>query len=195
MPNFGLSRPIIAKLNVQTGKYSDAFKCGKAINTSITPNYNKASLYADNAQQEEVSEFKNAAVELGVDTLPVKAATIMFGHKIDKDGVEINNTNDSGEYVGYGFITAEKVSGVTRYRACLLTKVKFEEGAESYQTKGDSITFQTPTLSGTAMGNNENEWRYKSPYLDTEQECDEWILKKMGIEEAAEGTGVESENE
>ena len=57
MANFGLSRPIIAKLNTETGKYSDAVKCGKAINTTVTPNYNTASLYADDAQQEQVEEF------------------------------------------------------------------------------------------------------------------------------------------
>ena len=179
MANFGLSFPTIAKLNVETGKYSNAFKCGSAINTSVTPNYNEAALFADNVQKDTVSEFKNATVELGVDTVPVEAAELLFGHKIAEDGTETSNADDSGAYVGYGFITSEMISGKTKYRACLLTKVKFKENAESHQTKGDSIQFSTPTLSGTATVNNKKDWRIKSPYLESEAACDEWILQQL----------------
>ena len=186
MANFGLSRPIIAKLNVEEDTYTNAFKCGSAINTSITPNYVSASLYADNMQKEQVDEFSNAKVELGVDMVPVKAARLLFGHKITENGEETDNTEDSGAYVGYGFITSELKNSVKRYRACFLPKVKFTEGAESYQTKGDSIQFATPTLSGTATCNNKKEWRFKSPYFDTEEECDEWILEKMGLSEISD---------
>lgn len=188
MANFGLSHPIMAKLNVTTSAYSDVFKCGKAINTSVTPNYNTAALFADNAQDEDVRELKNATVELGVNTIPIKAGEILFGHKItkDEDEDEVSNIDDSGSYVGYGFITAEMISGVKKYRGCFLPKVKFSEGAESYKTKGDSIEFSTPTISGTAIGNNAKDWRRKSKYFDSEEECDAWILKKMGLSDQLE---------
>lgn len=191
MANFGLSRPTIAKLNVETGKYSDAFKCGHAINTSITPNYNSASLYGDNTQQEQVDEFSNAKVELGIDTLPIKAAELLFGHKITEDGNEIDSTEDFGSYVGYGFITVERQKGKNKYRACLLTKVTFTEGAESYQTKGNNIQFGTPALSGVATGNDDGTWRIKSPYLKSEKECDEWILKMLGLDQEQPGGGTD----
>ncbi len=183
MANFGLSRPIIARFDAEKGTYSDVMKCGRAVNTSVTPNYNEAHLNADNMQVDEIVEFKNATVELGVDTIPVKAGEIMLGHKIGEDGAETSNTEDSGEYVGYGFITAERVNENTQYRACFLPKVKFREGAESYQTKGDSIQFSTPTLSGVALGNDKKDWRVKSPYLRTEKECDDWIMSQMGLGE------------
>lgn len=183
MANFGLSHPIMAKLNVATGAYSDVFKCGKAINTSVTPNYNTAALFADNVQDEDIRELKNATVELGVNTLPIKAGEVLFGHKItkDEDEDEVSNIDDSGYYVGYGFITAEMISGEKKYRGCFLPKVKFSEGTESYKTKGDSIEFSTPSISGTAIGNNAKDWRRKSKYFDTEEECDAWILKKMDL--------------
>ena len=186
MPNFGLSHPIIAKHNVEAGTYADALKCGKAINTSVTPNYNEVATYADNSEDVNVKEFKNASVELGVNTVPVKAAEMIFGHKIKEDGTETSNTNDSGSYVGYGFIVATVNSGIKKFRACFLPKVKFKEGAESYQTQGDSIVFQTPTLSGEASGNSEGVWRIKSPNFDTEKECDEWILEQMGLKDQIE---------
>lgn len=192
MANFGLSRPTIAKYNPETGTYSDPFKCGHAINTSVTPNYQSGSLYGDNIQLEQVDELSNAKVELGIDTQPIKAAEILFGHKITEDGDEINSTEDAGSYVGYGFITVERQNGKNKYRACLLTKVIFTEGAESYQTKGNSIQFGTPSLSGTATGNNEGIWRIKSPYLKSEKECDEWILKTMGLDQEQPGGETET---
>ncbi|MCM1057892.1 MAG: hypothetical protein NC517_09830 [Firmicutes bacterium] len=183
MANFGLSRPIIAKYNVAAGTYSDAIKCGGAMNTSVTPNYASATLYSDNILKEQVEEFSNAKVELGVDRVPVKAAKLLFGHKITEAGEETHKTEDSGGYVGYGFITVELKNSERIYRACFLPKVKFTEGAESYQTHGDAIQFGTPTLSGTATCNKKMEWRIKSPYFNSEEECDKWILEKMGLSE------------
>lgn len=181
MPNFGLSKPTIGKLNPETGKYSDVIKCGEAVNTTVTPNYNSASFYSDNQKTEDVSEFKDATVALGVNALPIRAAEILFGHTIAEDGTETDKTDDSGSYVGYGFVTSEMKSGVKKYRACFLFKCKFTEGEESYQTRGDNITFTNPTLNGSAMGNKDGEWRKKSPYFETEAQADEWIAAQMGV--------------
>lgn len=186
MANFGLSKPWIAKYNPETDQYTNGFKCGKAINTSVTPNYNETPLYADNQQTENVTEFKNANVSLGVDRMPVQAAEIVFGHSVSSEGVETSKTGDSANYVGYGFITAEMLDGIKRYRACVLRKVKFKEGEESYETKGDSIVFKTPTLSGTAMGTSKTDWRKKSPYFDTEDEADNWLQVQLDVKEHCE---------
>lgn len=186
MANFGLSKPWIAKYNPETNKYSNAFKCGKAVNTSVTPNYNETPFYADNEQSENVVEFKNANVALGVDRMPVQASGVMFGHDISETGEEVSRSGDSAGYVGYGFITAEMVDSVKKFRACLLTKVQFKEGEEAFETKGDSIVFKNPSLSGTAMTNSEGEWRIKSPYYASEEEADQWIQTKLGVMEQCE---------
>lgn len=186
MPYFGLSKPWIAKYNPETDRYSDGFKCGKAMSTSVTPNYNETPLFADNQQTENVTEFKNANVSLGVDRMPVQAANVMFGHSIGSEGEVVSKTGDAANYVGYGFIVAEMLDGVRRYQACLIRKVKFKEGEESYETKGDSIVFKTPTLSGTAMGTSKTDWRKKSPYFDTEDEADKWLQVQLGVKERCE---------
>lgn len=183
MANFGLSIPWIAKYNSDSNTYSGGFKCGQAISTSVTPNYNEAPLYADNKQVENVTEFKNANVTLGVDRMPVIASSVMFGHKVDENGEEISKTDDAAGYVGYGFITAELSDGVKKYRACVLWKVQFKEGEESYETKGDSIVFKTPVLSGVAMGTSKENWRKKSPYFETEEEADKWIQLQLNVME------------
>lgn len=186
MANFGLSRPWIASYDEETDTYSNAFRCGRLVNTSVTPNYVSAGFYADNNQVEDVQEFQNAAISLGIDTVPVQGVKVLFGHEVGEDGVETDNTADAGVFVGYGFVTAQTENGKKKYRACLLRKAKFTEGEESYQTKGDSVQFTNPTLSGTAYGvsntkETNGEWRIKSPLFDTETEADEWIQNKLGV--------------
>ncbi|MCQ2087996.1 MAG: major tail protein [Bacilli bacterium] len=181
MANFGLSYPWMAKLDPATGTYSQAFKCGKAINTSVTPSYNETSLFADDQEQESVKEFKNAAVVLGADRLPKEAAVIVFGHTVEEDGTETDNVDDAPNYVGYGFVSSEMVDGVKKYRACVLHKVKFTEGEESFTTKGDSITFGTPTINGTATADSDGNWRTKSGYYTSKEDADEWIQTFLGV--------------
>lgn len=193
MANFGLSLPTIAKLNTNTGKYSERFKCGHAINTSIVPNYATGTLWGDNRKVEDVKEFKDATITLGVDSMPVKASEVVFGHKVAEDGSISDRATDEGHYVGYGFIGREMKAGKKQYRACIILKAKFQEGEESYSTKGDNITFGTPTLTGSAeqigVGTDREEWRIKSPFFETEEEADAWIDKFFDDNSENPGTG------
>lgn len=177
--NFGLSKPIIAKYNYDesdgTVSYSDLFQCGEAVNTTVTPNYANAKLYGDNKVVEEVNEFTNATLSLGVTKMPLKAANILFGHTIEDDTelTETSNVNDTANFVGYGFVT--KNSDGT-YDACVLLKCKFAEGEDSYSTKGESITFKQPTLSGSALASDaDNNWRKKKFGFTTEALAETWI--------------------
>ncbi len=189
MANFGLSKPWIAKLNVNTNTYSNALKCGRLMTTTVTPNVAEGTLRSDNMETEKVVEFINAAVTVGVDTMPAAAVPLIFGHSVDDDGTETDNSDDSASYVGYGFVTAEMLDGVKGYRACVLHKVKFKEGEEGYTTKGESISFSTPSLSGTATTLSDGRWRTKSPQFDTETEADAWIQEMFGVgEDTSDGT-------
>lgn len=184
MANFGLSMPWIAKFNAETEKYSDGFQCGEAVNTTVTPNYNTAELYGNDQQVENASEFKNASVKLGVTRMPVQAPQVIFGHTVTAEGEETSKGEDSSPYVGYGFVTTEMENGVKKYRACLLYKVQFTEGEESYETKGGSIVFKTPNLNGVAMCRKDGEWRKKSPYFSTLEAANEWIKTQLEILES-----------
>lgn len=189
MAYYGLSNPYMARLDAKTEKYSNGFRCGKAISTAITPNYSNQSLYADNSEAERVDEFVNASVTVGTDRLPSVAAPIMFGHKVT-NGEEVSSSEDAGAYVGYGFYVSKMEDGVKSYTAVVLHKVKFTEGEESYQTKGDQITFQTPNLSGSATSLSSGIWRTKSTDFATVLNADVWIRNKLDI--AVTYTEVES---
>lgn len=182
--NFGFSKPWIAeyKYDESTGKvtYENGFLVGEGVNTTVTPGYANAKLYGDNKAVEEINEFTSAAVSLGVTRMPLKAANVLFGHKID-DSVaytETSNVDDVAKYVGYGF-TAKNSDGT--FDACVLYKVKFAEGEDTYQTKGDSITFKQPTLSGSAFASDEtNDWRTKKYGFTSEEEALTWVKDILG---------------
>lgn len=181
MANYGLSRPWIAKLDPATGKYSDGFKCGEAVNTSVSPAFNEAALRGDNKEVRRKKKFKEAAVTLGVTYLPLAAKSVMFGHTVsEEDGTESSNSADEANYVGYGFISEETQGDDDVFVACILRKVLFTEGEDSFTTEGDSITFSTPTVSGTAAPLEDGTWRTKKTFA-TEEEADAWIQEQLGV--------------
>lgn len=177
---FGLSRPVIAR---RTGKktYADGFVCGEAMTTSVNPQYAESTVYGDNRAVSNKKKFKNAAVAMGTTRLPLPACSTMFGHKVDAEtGAVTYNAGDEANYVGYGFISKEDVDGVTKYIGCVLYKVMFSEGENSYETEGENINFKTPSVSGMAMPEDDGDWKDVMPF-DTEDEAYEWIKGVLGL--------------
>lgn len=195
MAYYGLSHPMIAQLDPENGTYKNGFQCGKAVETTVTPNYNEASLYGDNELAEYAKEFKDADVTVGVTTLPLQSLEIMFGHKVNSltNDVEFGS-GDTANNVGYGFYASESTNGKTTYVACFLPKVKFTEAEESYTTKGDSIEFKSPSISGKAAPDTNGNWKYKKIF-ETEEEAVEWLKNKAGMATETEGSNKQTENE
>lgn len=169
MAFYGLRKPFIAAYNKETGTYSGGFQCGKAIKVSVTPNYVEGSLYADDEQDEYEKAFVNANVSLETNTLPIKAGQTMYGHEIDETkGEVIYKATDEPNYVGTGFVVSQTVSGVKSFVATIITCTKFTEGAEEYQTKGESITYVTPTQEGLAIPDKNGKWRIKETFSNAD---------------------------
>lgn len=188
--NIGLSMPIIARYNynAETGviSYSDAFRCGEAMNTTITPNYVTGALYGDNKKVDEATEFVDATLAIGSTIMPPAAPGILFGHDVNSTtGVETSGANDVSNYVGYG-VTVKNSDGT--YDAVVLVKAKFTEGAENFQTKGSSLNYVTPALSGSAVTRDTDDvWRIKNFGFASESDAVDWICSVLGIENTFTG--------
>ena len=167
MAYFGLRYPIIAKYNRTTGVYSDGFVCGKAVSIEVSPNYSEGSLYGDDEQAEYEKSFTNANVTLGTTTLPIEAADTVFGHTVDSGTNKVTKkTTDESNYVGVGVVIDEVVDGIKKYYAYIINCAQFSESAESFTTKGDSITFSNPSITGLAIGDKNSAWQEKQPFDD-----------------------------
>ena len=96
-----------------------------------------------------------------MDDLGGTVASDLTGSTIDSNGVVISAAEDGGDPVAIGF-RAKKSNG--KYRYFWLYRVKFGIPATALATKGDSITFNTPTIEGTIMRRNKVDTKGKHPW-------------------------------
>lgn len=162
MANYKARMPMIAKRS-DAGVYSGGLAVGKLIQVGITPAVADVKLYGDDVVAESVVSFTNAAVTLSITTVPVDAAVAMFN--VTKNGnagtEDIKWADNNPEYVGFGFITTEMVDNADKVKVTWLPKVKFALPTETYDTKGESVTFGTPALTATAYKDDvTNEWKH-----------------------------------
>ena len=141
--------------------YGTPEKLAKAISADLSVELVEAILYADDGIAEIVKEFGNGTLSLGIDDIGSAVASTLTGATIDSNGVVISASEDGGEPVAIGF-RAKKSNG--KYKYFWLYKVKFGIPATNLVTKGESITFSTPTIEGTIMRRNKVDGRNKHPW-------------------------------
>ena len=88
-------------------------------------------------------------------------AADLTGAQVDKNNVLISGGQDAGSPVAIGF-RAKKSNG--KYKYYWLYRVKFGIPAASLATKGDSITFSTPSIEGTVLCRNKPDANGKHPW-------------------------------
>lgn len=181
MAYIGLAKLTVAKLG-NTGTYTEGFTCGHAMSMNITPQYAEGSLFGDNMKVEYDKEFKYADVTIETTSLPIEAHEIMFGHTVTKESGEsvTFKAADEAGYVGFGVYVTEKVDGKKKYVACWMPKCKFSEGEDAFKTKGDSVEYQTPSISGQALALDDGTWK-ETKVCETEEAAITWINEKAGI--------------
>jgi phi13 family phage major tail protein len=164
MATIGLDRLYYAKITEnENGEetYDTPVPLAKAITADLSVELAEATLYADDGAAEVVKEFQSGTLTLGVADIGVDAAEVLTGATLDDNKVLISASEDGGAPVAIGF-RAKKANG--KYRYFWLYRVKFGIPATNLQTKGDSITFSTPTIEGTVMRRNKPDGQGKHPW-------------------------------
>lgn len=164
MATIGLDRLYYAKITEgENGEetYATPTPMAKAISAELSVELAEAILYADDGAAEIVKEFKNGTLALGIDDIGSTVASDLTGATIDDNHVLISTSEDGGTPVAVGF-RAKKANG--KYKYYWLYKVKFGIPATNLATKGDSITFSTPTIEGTIMRRNKLDAKGKHPW-------------------------------
>ena len=141
--------------------YGTPKQLAKAISADLTVELNEATLYADDGQAEAVKEFKSGTLSLGVDDIGAETAAALVGATLDANGVLISGSEDTAKYVAIGF-RAKKANG--KYKYYWLYRVLFGVPATNLATKGDSISFNTPTIEGTIFRRNKIDGKNNHPW-------------------------------
>lgn len=141
--------------------YGTPAQLAKAISADLSVELAEATLYADDGASEIIKEFKNGTLSLGVDDIGTATAAALTGVSVDNNNVVISASEDGGSPVAIGF-RARKSNG--KYKYYWLYRVKFGVPATNLATKGDSITFSTPTIEGTVLRRNKPDISGKHPW-------------------------------
>jgi len=151
--------------------YGTPVMLAKAISAELSIELAEGTLWADDGAADTIKEFKSGTLTLGVDDIGKTVAAKLTGATIDENGVLISASGDGGEPVAIGF-RAKKANG--KYRYFWIYRVKFSIPSTNLATKGDSITFSTPSIEGTVFrrnkpdGNGRNPWKAEVNEDDTD---------------------------
>jgi phi13 family phage major tail protein len=176
MATIGLDKlyyaPITESPTTGDETYGTPVMLAKAISAELSIELAEATLYADDGAAEVVKELKTASS-------PWRGQHRSFGCRspdwgqVDENGVLISTSEDGGAPVAIGF-RAKKANG--HYKYFWFYRVKFGVPSTNLATKGDSITFSTPTIEGTVMrrnkvdGNDNHPWKAEADQDDTDIE-------------------------
>lgn len=157
--NVGMVHPVVATVATYTAGSSISYSAGKVVAEAV-----RASLSWDRAD----GEFYGDDVLLDSDN-GVLGYTIEFepsGLTDDVRGYMLGETVQTNEYsvtdaaspdVGFGYVRVMRTTNssgkvVDSYEGWWFHKLKFGVTSEETQTKGQSIEWRTPTLSGKGSG-------------------------------------------
>lgn len=122
---------------------------------SVNPNTSTETLFADDGPYESATTLGDIEVTINTADLTLDEQAALLGHTVSS-GVMTKKSTDTAPYVAIGF-KALKSNG--SYRYVWLTKGKFAPTEETYETKGDTVNFQTKSLTGAFVKRtSDSEW-------------------------------------
>ncbi len=188
MSYVGVAKPVVAKYEEKNGKaeYSEGRRFGKAIKFEISPKYEDVSAYADINETDEEEEFVYADVMLEINGVKQEEEQMILGGTMEGNAI-VSSQNDRAAYIGVGVRVKEIINGKVQYVAIWLHKAKFKEEEQDHETKGDSVNYTNPSITGRAIPDIEGKWRTKTKF-ETMEEADSWLDEMAGIEEGGENT-------
>ena len=156
--------------------YGPPIRLARAIRADLTIELAEATLYADDGAVYVIKDFKTGALTLGVDDIGVTAAQDLTGTTVDDNGVLVSTSESDGGPVAIGF---RALKPNNKYRYFWLYRVKFGAPATNLQTKGDTITFQTPTIEGVVIRRSKPDSNGRHPWKVEVTEGDDGVSSSV----------------
>ncbi len=169
MATIGLRDIYYAKLKTDpvggTPTYDTPARLAGAISANINPNSSSATLFADDGPADTAATLGEISLELNVADIPLSIQAELLGHTVE-NGILKKKGGDVPPWVAIGFRTLKSNGS---YRYYWLAKGKFATPEEDLKTKGDSIEFTTPTISGSFVKrDSDDEWQRQADSDDTD---------------------------
>lgn len=199
MATIGLSKPYYAIYKWDGSSeteptYEKGGLLGKYTDLSIA--LDEASdniLYADNGPAESDNQFSGGTASITTDDLRPEALTPVWGVKseamdegttVTKDALwYVFDDDQSIPYLGLGGVIKKKVGGVYKWVAFVLTKVQLSNPGIVATTQGETISWQTQSLSANILRADDakHRWFMLSSALDTEADAEAAVKAYLKI--------------
>ena len=203
MATIGVRKPYYALYSFDAASdkvtYSGGGLLGKTIEfgTSLEQTTDNV-LYADDAPAEADRTFAGGEVTITTDDLRQEASAAILGITPQEitigdaeNGVKVKEMvygeNMTVPNLGFGVIIPKQIENVMKYRAVILPKVMFSVPDDSATTKGETIEWQTPEITGTIMRSDDSEHAWKREIVaDDEATAVAYIKQFLNITDAAQ---------
>lgn len=125
--------------------YDEVKSAPGIMSININPNASVDTLFADDGPFETATTIGQVEVEVQKNNLSTENKADLLGKTIDAKGGLISSSTDIPPWVAIAFRSL-KSNG--KYRYCWLYKGKFQDPEDNNETKGDSINWQSDTITG-----------------------------------------------
>lgn len=189
MPAYDLRGIKVAKYVNTAGTitYTNATTIGDAINVDLQFSYAEGRLYAESVLAEYIRLATGGSISIGEKYIPDTAKTLLFGMRTGSRSITVSGSavtassmklggKDTPNYVGVAFYAPDMVDGVQKFTCVFVRRALFAPPSMTYQTKGDTIVFQTPTTTGEFLPDHSTNQELVETYLaDTEAAAIAWV--------------------
>lgn len=190
MPAFDLRYINVAEYTNTDGvtSYGARKSFGDAMGVNLELKHAEGRLYAEGKLAEYIKLATGGTVSVATKYIPTETQMLLFGAKDhsrtigEKTVKSIRfTTGDVAPYVGLSFYAPDKIEGVNKYTCVFVSKVSFGPPSMAYETKGQNITFKTPTTTGEFLADDStDEILIEVAICDTVQEAKAWCDAVLG---------------
>lgn len=185
MPAFDLRHFRVAKYSYdKTQKkvsYDTPMSMGDAMTANLELKFAEGRVYAEGALAEYLKKVTGLTISQGVKYIPNDAQKLLFKayelqRTVASSAVKSMTFGKSstGQYVGSAFYAPDMIDGVEKFTAVFVHKTLYGPPSKTYNTLGESITFQTPTTTGEALVDDAGHL-IEFAVCDSEADAEAWI--------------------
>ncbi len=180
--SIGLRTFRYAPMNEDEETYGEVGTLAGAIECKVSLNIANAKLRSDDVTKENIDEFIDGTITMGVDDDEDAIFSPLLGEKTEEyqyaEGKKVtvykSNSEDSAKYLGFGQIVPKIQNRERVYKVEWFPKIQFKPYVTDKKTKGDSLEFTTPSIEGTVFVNKDNDWRKRATF-DNEKDANAFL--------------------
>lgn len=180
--------------NTKKYAYETPIRVVGAIQASINPNVSNDTLYADDGPYETATTLGQIELQLSAADFPLEVQADMLGYDYAAGMIQ-RKSSAVPPYIAVGG-RALKSNG--KYRYFWLVKGKMLDSEQAHTTKGESIEWQTPTMTGSFVKrDSDNIWQVQADEDDPGIDPDvikNWFKKVIGPEDVPQGVTINPPN-